>query len=203
MNHYCAVDGGFYSLAFHGHIPAGCVEVSDEDYQALIVGQEQGRWVVANAEGYPVLTDPPVVPPTLAELCALIDDAADSARAAVAGDPLRAVEYQRSADQAQAFKDAGYPPEAVPPMVAAWAIRGRTPEIAADDILREANAYYAALTWIRATRLAAKELVRELVADSQHAYAETLARQTVADIQAEVTGIGNNVAPDPVEGGEE
>lgn len=59
MNHYCAADGGFYSLAFHGFIPDGSVEVADEDYEALRAGQEQGKWLVANDQGYPVLIDPP------------------------------------------------------------------------------------------------------------------------------------------------
>ncbi|WP_092299320.1 phage tail assembly chaperone [Pseudomonas sp. NFIX28] len=63
MNHYCAADGGFYNLKFHGFIPAGSVEVSDEDYQALTAGQEQGKWLVANDQGYPVLIDPPLQSP--------------------------------------------------------------------------------------------------------------------------------------------
>lgn len=69
MNHYCAADGGFYSLAFHGFIPDGCVEVSDEDYEALKAGQEQGKWLVANDQGYPVLIDPP--PPSSEVLAAI------------------------------------------------------------------------------------------------------------------------------------
>lgn len=59
MKHFCAADGGFYSLAFHGFLPDGCVEVSDEDYQALLAGQEQGKRIVAGDKGCPVLIDPP------------------------------------------------------------------------------------------------------------------------------------------------
>jgi hypothetical protein len=63
MQHYCAADGGFYSLAFHGFIPDGTVEVADEDYEAFKAGQEQGKWLVANDQGYPVLVDPPLPSP--------------------------------------------------------------------------------------------------------------------------------------------
>jgi hypothetical protein len=50
-------------LAFHGFLPDGCVEVSDEDYQALLAGQEQGKRIVAGDEGCPVLIDPPLPSP--------------------------------------------------------------------------------------------------------------------------------------------
>jgi len=131
--------------------------------------------------------------PTIASLCAEIDHEADLARVAVAGDPLRAVEYQRAADEAQAFKDAGYP-QAVPPMVAAWAIGGRTAKQAADNILAEAAAYNGALVWLRTTRLAAKEQVREMMESEQYEAARTLASATVSAIRASVAGVGNNDA---------
>lgn len=59
MKYFCATDGGFYSLEFHGFIPEGSVEVSDEAYQELKAGQERGKWLVPNDQGYPVLIDPP------------------------------------------------------------------------------------------------------------------------------------------------
>lgn len=69
MKNYCATDGGFYSLAFHGFIPDGCVEVSDEDYRALLAGQEQGKRIVVGDDGFPVLVDPP--PPSDEALAAV------------------------------------------------------------------------------------------------------------------------------------
>lgn len=42
-------------------------------------------------------------------LCTKVDTAADSVRRALAGDSLRALEYQQAALEAQAFKDQGYP----------------------------------------------------------------------------------------------
>ena len=134
-----------------------------------------------------------LVTPTATEsqLCARVDQAADAARRAVAGDPLRAVEYDRAASEAHAFAAAGYQGE-VPPMVAAWAINGRTPQQAADDILAEAQQYEAALVQLRVVRLAAKEQIRALMAAGQVEQAQQLAAQTVAAIEASVAGIGNN-----------
>jgi hypothetical protein len=183
---------GFYDETIHTTMPDDVVEITAEFHNELLDGQSAGKIIVWGEDGFPGLVEPTVVVPSCPELCAKIDAAADLARNVVAGDPLRAVEYQRSADQAQAFKDAGYPADDVPSMVAAWAINGRTPQQAADSILAEANAYYFALTWIRTTRLAAKEQVKALMADDQQEAAETLANTTVGQIQAAVSGIGNN-----------
>lgn len=126
-----------------------------------------------------------------ATLCQQVDTAADTARAAVAGDPLRAVEYDRAASEAQAFAAAGYQ-GTVPPMVAAWAINGRTAQQAADDILREAAQYNGALVQLRATRLQAKELIRQAMANGNVEQAQDIAAETIAAIEAAVAGIGNN-----------
>lgn len=134
------------------------------------------------------LTQPVV---TVKSLCAGIDAAADTARMAVACDPLRAMEYERSAAEALAYKDAGYQ-GTVPPMVAAWAINGRTAQKAADDILREAAQYSAALVQLRTVRLNAKELIRTAMGAGQIEQAQGIAAETIAAIEAAVAGIGNN-----------
>ncbi|HBO9849833.1 TPA: phage tail protein [Pseudomonas aeruginosa] len=125
------------------------------------------------------------------QLCKAIDAEADIARRAVAGDPLRAVEYEKAASEAQAFKDAGYPGGAVPRTVAAWAINGRTAQQAADNILAEAAAYNEALYQIREARLAAKELVRQAMAANQVEQARLIASSTIDSIRAAITGLGN------------
>lgn len=182
--------GGFYSREFHDdNMPADVVEITAEEHAVLLAGQSQGQVIDFDAGGRPFLADPP--PPSSAALCDLIDAAADAARKAVAGDPLRAVEYERAALEAQAFADAGYQGD-VPPMVAAWAINGRTPQQAADNILGEAAQYQAALVQIRALRLQAKELIRTHCAAGENALAKTIAEETVANIQSAVAGIGNN-----------
>lgn len=124
-------------------------------------------------------------------LCTRIDTAADSARQKVAGDPLRAVEYDRARIEAEAFAAADYQGD-VPPMVAAWAINGRTAQEAADDILHEAARYTAALIALRETRLAAKEQVRTLMDVGKVEQAQELTKQTITAIEAAVAGVGNN-----------
>lgn len=131
--------------------------------------------------------------PTVNSFIARIDQAADAARRAVAGDPLRAVEYDRAASEAQAFAAGGYQ-GAVPPMVAAWAIGGRTPQQAADDILAEAAQYNGALVQLRTVRLQAKELIRAAMAEGNVELAEDIAAETIASIEAAVAGIGNNAS---------
>lgn len=125
------------------------------------------------------------------KLCNRIDATADIARFRVSGDPLRAVEYDRARIAAEQFAAAGYQGD-VPPMVAAWAINGRTAQEAADDILHEAAQYTAALIALRETRLAAKEQVRILMAAGEVEQAQQVVEQTVAAIEAAVAGIGNN-----------
>lgn len=57
---YSKTTGAFYDRAIHGNnIPADAVEISNEDYRALIDGQSAGKRIVADAAGRPVLVDPP------------------------------------------------------------------------------------------------------------------------------------------------
>ncbi|WP_104097560.1 hypothetical protein [Stutzerimonas kunmingensis] len=170
-------------------IPEGAVAISDDLHASLLAGQAEGRRIVADANGLPVLSGPLL--PSLNELLAKIDGQADSARYAVAADPLRAVEYERAAAEAAQFKAAGYPADNVPRTVAAWAINGRTAQQAADSILAEAAAYTEALYQIRETRLQAKELVRQAMEAGDTQQAQDLAAETIAAIQAAVAGVGN------------
>ena len=59
------VKHAFYNtnLVDYATIPAGAVEVSAEDYEALMAGQAAGGTIIANSEGYPVLI------PTTGETC--------------------------------------------------------------------------------------------------------------------------------------
>lgn len=129
--------------------------------------------------------------PTTERLCLTVDSAADRARHTVAGDPLRAVEYDRARAAAEQYATAGYTGE-VPVMVAAWVTPERTAQQAANEILAEAAAYTAALELLRTTRLQAKEQIRTLMAANNLEAAQQLAAQTVAAIEQAVAGIGNN-----------
>jgi hypothetical protein len=141
-------------------------------------GEWEGQW---EHDGEPA--------PTVADLCARIDNYADQARRMVAVDPLRAVEYERTAAEAQAFKDAGYPADAVPRTVAAWAIAGRTPQESADGILIEAGRYAEALYLIRERRLEAKELIKARIAVDAIDEARQIADEAIKAFQVTVTGI--------------
>ncbi len=184
--------GGFYLSGVHV-IPDDAVEISKDHHDALMQGQSNGRVISSTSDGLPILIDPPPHIPTADDLCTRIDTAADTARRAVAGDPLRAVEYDRARAEAEQFAAANYQGDA-PPMVAAWAINGRTAQDAADDILHEAAQYTAALIALRETRLAAKEQVRNLMGAGEVEQAQQVVEQTVAAIEAAVAGIGNNAA---------
>lgn len=57
---YSASTGGFYDAAIHGdNIPADAVEITIEEHAALLEGQSQGKMIQADANGRPVLVDPP------------------------------------------------------------------------------------------------------------------------------------------------
>lgn len=94
------------------------------------------------------------------QLCAKVDTAADSARATLAGDPLKAMEYAQAAADAQAYQDAGYPKKEVPLSVAAWVVKGRTAKQAAEQILAKADQLTDHLLGLRTLRLKAKAQIR-------------------------------------------
>ncbi len=184
---FCPETMGLYPGALTGAaVGKSCIELTAAQYRAF-AGQE----LALDANGQPQLASSVPKVPTIEELCGRIDHAADFARRAVAGDPLRAVEYDRSRQEAEAFKAAGYQGE-VPRMVAAWAINGRTARQAADSILAEAAAYTEALYLIRETRLQAKELIRAAINAGDVEQAKDIAAETIAAIEAAVAGIGNN-----------
>ena len=88
---YSKSTGGFYVEEIHGSrkvtvvdpeatpdtieidnpdckIPADAVEITPEQHAALLNGQSSGKCIVADADGYPILQDPP--PPTPEQIIA-------------------------------------------------------------------------------------------------------------------------------------
>lgn len=64
---YSASKKGFYNLAIHGSaIPDDAVEITDDYYIELLNGQSQGKRIIADANGSPILSDPPK--PTLEQV---------------------------------------------------------------------------------------------------------------------------------------
>lgn len=57
---YAKSTGGFYDQEIHGDsIPKDAVEISADEYRMLLDGQSQGKIIVSNGNGYPVLSDRP------------------------------------------------------------------------------------------------------------------------------------------------
>lgn len=115
-----------------------------------------------------------------------IEQAADQARAAVLGDPLRAIENQLAEDEAKAFKQAGYAgdvPLTVQALVDAQSVE---PMEAAEAILQEAQASHTAVCSIRAARLKGKV---EVLKATTHAQAEAYADAAINAIRASVPGV--------------
>jgi len=180
---------GFYDPRVHASMPPDATELPEGLHAELLLGLSAGKQIDWDSQVLPVLIDPPPVALTVEQLCASIDKAADAAREMVAGDPLRAVEYQTAATEARAFKEAGYPTNAVPRGVAAWAINGRTAEQAAADILAKATAFEEVIYDLRETRLQAKESLRLLMADGDVTNAQQLTDNAISDIQALTAGV--------------
>lgn len=75
---YSKSTGGFYSTDIHGdNMPSDVVEITDEQHQALLDGQSQGKLISADKKGNPILIDPPPLTaeqlnaPIYAELAAI------------------------------------------------------------------------------------------------------------------------------------
>lgn len=158
------------------HLPQPCWNPRFKGTRIPNSGEWKGQW---EHDGEPM--------PTTADLCARIDNYADQARQIVAGDPLRAVEYERAADEAKAFRGAGYPADAVPRSVAAWAIMGRTAQEAADSILTEAAKYAEVLYLVRDRRLEAKELIKCKIESGALDEARRVADEAIKAIQSAVS----------------
>ncbi|ROM71708.1 phage tail protein [Pseudomonas brassicacearum] len=139
---------------------------------------EDGKWVLNEENAAELLRQ------EAGRLCTNVDDAADSARRTLAGDPLRALEYQQAALEAQAFKDQGYPKKAVPLAVSAWVVKGRTARQAADQILAKAAEFEANLLALRELRLKAKAQIRAHVAQGKADLASQAADEVLATIRA-------------------
>lgn len=51
---------GFYTPEIHGDkIPTDAVEITDSHYEALLAGQSNDKVISADADGNPILIDPP------------------------------------------------------------------------------------------------------------------------------------------------
>ncbi|MGV8889530.1 MAG: phage tail protein [Pseudomonas sp.] len=124
-------------------------------------------------------------------LCAEVDAAADKARTALAGDPLKAMEYAQAAVDAQAYKDAGYPKKDVPMAVSAWVVKGRTAKQAAEQILNKAAQLSDNLLTLRTLRLKAKMQIRAYAAKGKIDLARSAGDEALVAIREFVSGMAD------------
>ncbi len=118
---------------------------------------QQAPEITADAVVYHAL--PKDINELKAQAAAEIDMAAGEARArAIPASQLIDQEYQLAKTEAQTFKAAGYPADAIPASIAAsMAARGTTAQQEADDILARAAALELLLVTIRQKRLTGKD----------------------------------------------
>jgi hypothetical protein len=57
--YYSATSSGFFDSDIHAEIPEDAVEITAEEWQALLDGQSSGQIISTGAGGIPVLADPP------------------------------------------------------------------------------------------------------------------------------------------------
>lgn len=86
--YYSGNPRGFYDDRLHGeNIPEGAKEITSEQHQALLDGQSQGKIIREDADGYPVLIEPPPLTPE--EVAAIERNWRDAKLAATDGDVTR------------------------------------------------------------------------------------------------------------------
>ncbi len=95
---------------------------------------------------------------------ACIDNHADSLRARVVGDAVRAFEYKRAEEQARAFKSAGYTGDVPSCVQSDVAAKGLSPQQACDGIIAAADGFLFIMDTLRGIRLSAKAQI-ELTED--------------------------------------
>lgn len=66
---YSKSTGGFYTTEIHGdNIPADVVEITAEQHVALTEGQNSGKVITSDENGFPILIDPVITPEQLAAI---------------------------------------------------------------------------------------------------------------------------------------
>lgn len=94
---YSKATGGFYDREIHGdNIPADAVEITIEQHRSLIDGQSQGKRIVADKKGFPVLEDIPAPPWSAEPTLALVREAREVVLNRLAGIALAAMAASKS-----------------------------------------------------------------------------------------------------------
>lgn len=106
---------GFIDPDIIADLPADAVEITTDEYLALLGGQSAGRRIEPDSDGRPVLVDPPPLP--IAEIAAQVE-AEVRRQSSAARDawrtPGKDAVYQRKLDEAAAWRAAGMPDDLTP-----------------------------------------------------------------------------------------
>ncbi|KAB2773244.1 hypothetical protein F9L00_24835 [Brucella anthropi] len=177
---YSASSKGFYSSDVHPQLPSDAVEISHDEYQALLDGQTSGAQIRADDSGKPYIYQVAVEVPLSAvkdALKAQIDALAETERLKyITPGNGQAMTYQQKVAEAQAFKTATNPKATDYPILSSEV--GITAETLAEvaDIVLAAFAQWQQIgAAIEAIRLGAKR-------DIDAAEDETSARAIVEAI---------------------
>lgn len=103
-----------------------------------------------------------------------IDLVADTQRAKIVGDPVRAFEYYMTELAARDFLSKNFTGQ-VPELVKSWCdATGLTPQQATEEIIKEADLFHGALALIRRLRLVGKQAVLKSSGDGVVEFENTI-----------------------------
>lgn len=151
---------GFYDDSINPSIPTGAVEITPEEHQTLLAGQSVGKLIQADANGNPVLVDPPAPSLASVQASALLQADADAEKLRsifITATPGQVATYMMKYNDASSFKAAGYPSGSVPGLVQAEAdATGAAAKDAADAIIAQYTAWNTLAASIEKARREAK-----------------------------------------------
>lgn len=155
---YSKTAAGFFDSALMGSYeaagtwPLDAVEVAENDYALLLAGQSQGKRIVADAAGLPILADPPAS--TLADIKAELVGAVDAHFDAIYGVHRRfKVEYDKREPSARAYVAAGGVGVADSWVQSVADAQGISALSAANLIIGQADGLWTALELLAAQRM--------------------------------------------------
>lgn len=156
---YSKSESGFFDDTIHPTLPSDAVEITVDQWQALLAGQSEGKIISADADGSPVLTLPAA--PSLADAkttaLAQIDSEAEALRGKyITANSGQVATYILKYNEATAFKTAGYT-GTIPGLVQSEiAATNQTAQAAADSIIAQYNAWASLAASIETVRRTAK-----------------------------------------------
>jgi hypothetical protein len=173
---YSKSTGGFYDDSIHtaAQIPSDAVAITEVQHQALLTGQSAGKLITADANGNPILVDPPAPPlaDVQARSLAALDDAAEVLRGKfITANSGQVATYLLKQNQAAAFKAANYT-GTVPGLVQAEAdATGDTAKVSCDTILAQYDLWCTLAASIE-TAATTVDAVNSAVSSAQAAFAQ-------------------------------